>query len=60
MERYEQIRQEIIAVEKEIALLRHAVKDDSSREIFKKICLRNEQIRDSFSELSQASCARAV
>lgn len=48
MTRYERIRQEIIAVEREIAMLRHAVKDERERETFRRICLRNEQIRDSF------------
>jgi hypothetical protein len=49
MTRYERIRQEIIAVEREIATLRGAVKDEKEMESFKKICLRNERIRDSFS-----------
>lgn len=48
MTRYERIRQEIIAVEREIAMLRHAVKDERERETFQRICLINEQIRDSF------------
>lgn len=54
MSRYERIRQEIIAVEREIAVLRHAVKDDKERETFRNICLKNEQIRDSFSVVRQA------
>ena len=54
MSRYERIRQEIIAVEREIAVLRHAVKDDKERETFRSICLRNEEIRDSFSIVRQA------
>lgn len=48
MSRYERIRQEIIAVEKEIAILRHAVRDEGERETFRQICLRNEVIRDNF------------
>ncbi len=52
MSRYERIRQEIIAVEKEIAMLRHAVKDERERETFRQICLRNEAIRDNFSDIS--------
>ncbi|MCK5250527.1 MAG: hypothetical protein KAJ98_11215 [Spirochaetaceae bacterium] len=54
MTRYERIRQEIIAVEREIAVLRHAVKEDRELETFRNICIRNEQIRDSFSGISQA------
>ncbi len=56
MERYERIRKEIIAVEREIAALRHAVKDDTYRESFQKLCMWNEKIRDEFSglELSRA------
>lgn len=54
MSRYERIRQEIIAVEREIAVLRHAVKDERERETFRNICLKNEQIRDSFSIVRQA------
>ena len=49
MTRYERIRQEIIAIEREIASLRHAVKDEKEIETFRKICMRNEQIRDTFS-----------
>ena len=49
MTRYERIRQEIIAIEREIAVLRHAVKDEREVESLRKICLRNEQIRDTFS-----------
>ncbi len=52
MNRYERIRQEIIAVEREIAMLRHAVKDDRERETFRQICLKNEQIRDNFTGVS--------
>ncbi len=52
MTRYERIRQEIIAVEREIAMLRHAVKEDTERETFRQICMRNEQIRDNFSGVS--------
>ncbi len=54
MSRYERIRQEIIAVEREIATLRHAVKKDKELKSFKDICIRNEQIRDSFSGIRQA------
>jgi len=54
MTRYERIRQEIIAIEREIAALRHVVRNDRERETFKNICIRNEQIRDSFSGISQA------
>jgi|GEM_PF-1809618 hypothetical protein len=54
MTRYERIRQEIIAVEKEIAVLRHAVKKEKELETFRNICIRNEQIRDRFSGLRQA------
>jgi hypothetical protein len=53
MTRYERIRQEIIAIEREIAALRHVVRNDKERETFKNICVRNEQIRDSFSGISQ-------
>ena len=52
MTRYERIRQEIIAIEREIAVLRHEVRDDKERETFRKICLRNEQIRDRFSNIA--------
>lgn len=54
MTRYERIRQEIIAIEREIAALRHVVRNDKERETFRNICVRNEQIRDSFSGISQA------
>lgn len=54
MTRYERIRQEIIAVEKEIAILRHAVREENELKTFRNICVRNEQIRDSFSEIRQA------
>ena len=54
MTRYERIRQEIIAIEREIAVLRHAVKEDRELKTFRNICIRNEQIRDSFSGISQA------
>ena len=54
MTRYERIRQEIIAVEKEIALLRHEVKKENEMKTFKNICIRNEQIRDHFSGIKQA------
>ncbi len=54
MTRYERIRQEIIAVEKEIAVLRHAVREDNELKTFRNICVRNEQIRDSFSGIRQA------
>ena len=54
MTRYERIRQEIIAIEREIAVLRNAVKEDCERETFRNICIRNEQIRDSFSGIGQA------
>ncbi len=54
MTRYERIRQEIIAVEREIAVLRHAVKEDGEQKTFRNICIRNEQIRDSFSGIRQA------
>ena len=54
MTRYERIRQEIIAIEREIAVLRHAVSDERERETFRNICLRNEQIRDSFSGIGRA------
>jgi len=51
MTRYERIRQEIIAVEREIAMLRHAVKDEREQESFRKICQMNERIRDTFSDV---------
>ena len=54
MTRYERIRQEIIAVEKEIAVLRHAVREENELKTFQNICVRNEQIRDSFSGIRQA------
>ncbi len=54
MTRYEHIRQEIIAVEKEIAVLRHAVREESELKTFRNICVRNEKIRDSFSGIRQA------
>ena len=54
MTRYERIRQEIIAVEKEIAILRHAVSKKNELQSFKSICTRKEQIRDNFSEIRQA------
>ncbi|MCD6342438.1 MAG: hypothetical protein J7L76_01500 [Spirochaetaceae bacterium] len=54
MTRYERIRQEIIAVEKEIAVLRHVVREESELKTFQNICVRNEQIRDSFSGIRQA------
>lgn len=54
MTRYERIRQEIIAIEREIAVLRHAVRDEKEQESFRNICVRNEQIRDSFSVVRQA------
>ena len=54
MTRYERIRQEIVAIEREIASLRHAVKDDKERESFQRICIRNEEIRDNFSGVRRA------
>jgi len=51
MTQYERIRQEIIAVEKEIAMLRKTVRDEKTKEIFNNICTRNELIRDTFSEI---------
>ncbi len=52
MTRYERIRQEIIAIEREIATLRHVVRDEKEKEAFRNICLRNEHIRDAFSGMN--------
>jgi predicted RNase H-like nuclease (RuvC/YqgF family) len=49
MTRYERIRQEIIAIEREIATLRGEVKEEKEKESLEKICMRNERIRDAFS-----------
>ena len=49
MTRYERIRQEIVAIEREIAMLRHAVRDEREWESFRNICLKNEQTRERLS-----------
>lgn len=54
MTRYERIRQEIIAIEREIATLRHSVTQEDEQESLQKICMRNEQIQQAFSGCAQS------
>ena len=54
MSKYERIRQEIIAIERELAALRGSVRDARDREAFDQICQKNERIRSAFTTVRPA------
>lgn len=54
MTKYERIRQEIIAIERELSVLRHTVRERKEKDVFKELCEKNDRIRNAFAAVKQA------
>ncbi len=53
MTKYEEIRKEINAIERELSALRHIL-PEGRQEGFKELCLKNDRIKEAFAAIKQA------